>query len=94
MEPRVNEVVTRPVVVVVPLTVTDSFPNVIRLVSTPCPIVSVPMLTLPISNEPPVKELVPISIFPNVLVIEPAVSIPTSVIPPLEDPFATYLSSD
>ena len=82
------------VVVVSPLIVTDSLPRVIKSASAPWPILSVPMLTLPISSEPALRLSFPISIAPKVSVIEPAVKAPTSVIPPLSASCLTYLSSD
>ena len=77
--PKLKVLVTNPVVVVVPLTVTELLANVIKSVSAPWPIVSVPTLTLPTSSDPDLIRSVPISIEPNPSVIEPELSAPTSV---------------
>ena len=78
--PNVNALVTNPVVVVVPLTVTELLARVIKSASAPCPIVSDPTLILPTSSEPDFIESAPTSIDPKPSVIEPALSAPTSVI--------------
>ena len=92
--PNVKLPVANVVVAVSPLIVTDSLPSVIKSASAPWPMLSVPMLTFPISSEPALRLSFPISIAPKVSVIEPAVKAPTSVIPPLSESCLTYLSSD